>query len=105
MDKDEILQKAQSEKEGDEMETQAFAAGSKLAFNVGIAVCLLLLPLKMITGHPWQDVLGLMGIMSCVPHFYCWKKLKKAQELWNGLIWLAFGLFFSVTYIIAVLFY
>lgn len=105
MNKEDILRKARSDNERYEMEQRAAAEGSKLAFNVGAAVCLILMPVKLVTGHNWQDVLGLLGIMACVPHFYCWKKLSKKEELLNGIIWLAFGLFFTGSYLINVLYY
>lgn len=105
MNKDEILMKVKNENEGDEMERQAVAEGSKLALNVGIAVCLILVAVKIMTENLWQDVLALVGIMSCVPHFYCWKKLNKRQELLNGFIWLGFGLIFTVLYMIGIIYY
>lgn len=101
MNKEEILQKAQSKKPNtpDEMELHVIRKGNGIAMFSILLICLILMIIKMIAKQPWYDVYSICFISMGVQHFYKGIKLKKRQEIALGIAFSLLGIFMLIGYI------
>lgn len=105
MNKEEILQKAQSKKSNtpDEMELQVVQKGSGIALFSILVFCLILMIVKMIAKQPWYDVYSIFFVSMGTQHFYKGIKLKQRHEIILGVAFSVLAIFSIVAYIWEVL--
>lgn len=105
MNKEEILQKAQSKRSNtpDEMELQVMQKGNGIAvFSIWV-LCLILMIVKMIAKQPWYDVYSIGFISMGVQHFYKGIKLHQRYEIALGIAYSVLAIFIVVWYITEIL--
>lgn len=105
MNKEEILQKAQSKKTNnpDEMELQVVQKGSGIAVLSILAFCLILMIIKMIAKQPWYDVYSIFFVSMGTQHFYKGIKLHQRHEIIVGTAFSLLAIFTVVGYIWEIL--
>lgn len=105
MNKEEILQKAQSKKPNtlDEMELQVIRKANGIAMFSILVICLILMIVKMIAKQPWYDVYSIAFISMGVQHFYKGIKLNQRQEIALGIAFSILAIFMIIGYITEIL--
>lgn len=105
MNKEEILQKAQSKKPNtpDEMELQEVQKGSGIAVFSILVFCLILMIAKMIAKQPWYDVYSIFFVSMGAQHFYKGIKLHQRREIILGMAFSVLAILIVVGYIGAIL--
>ena len=93
MEKDEILRRAQRQKE-DERVAQVYQRSYHISMTVGLTACLVLVFIKVIlAGESARDVMGLYFTMTAASSFYNWYQLREGRDL----VWACIGAVFALT--------
>lgn len=89
MDKNEILEKARQGNAGrpDEMQRQILDRGGRTAFAVGLAVCVVLMVVKIMADQPFTDVYAVYCSMMAAVYLYQWYKVREWEDMVYGLLW------------------
>lgn len=105
MNRDEILEKAQSKRPNtpDEMELQVVQKGSGIAVLSIWVFCLILMIVKIIAKQPWYDVYSIGFVSMGVQHFYKGMKLHQRHEIILGIAYSVLSIFIAVAYISEIL--
>ncbi len=105
MDREEILQKAQSKKLNtlDEMELQVIQKGNGIAMVSTLVLCLILMITKIIAKQPWYDVYGIVFASLGVQHLYKGIKLHQRQAVTIGIAYSVLAILIVMWYITKIL--
>ncbi|MDT8719359.1 hypothetical protein IAI10_22140 [Clostridium sp. 19966] len=105
MNKEEILQKAQSKKTNtpDEMELQVVQKGSGIAVFSILVFCLILMIVKIIAKQTWYDVYSILFVSMGAQHFYKGINLHQRHEIICGMAFSVLAILMLVGYIGAIL--
>ena len=101
MDKDEILAKSREEnKDRDFVEAEVLAKANGIALGVGMLVCALLSVLHAIfRDGPDYSAWTVLWAAYATVCLYKYAKLRRRHELFFGLLYAGFSLFFFVIYL------
>ena len=104
MDKDEVLRRVQKILEQkpnkmDEMELDIVNKGCKIGLIAGLIACLIVMVTKILAGLPYYDVYAIYCIMAGSQWFYRWRRLKRKNDLYYGILWYATAAGFFIGYL------
>jgi len=105
MNRDEILQKAQSKKSNDldEMELQIVQKGNGIAMFTTLVLCLILMITKIIAKQPWYDVYSIVFASLGVQHVYKGIRLHRIQSITIGITYSVLAILIVIGYITKIL--
>lgn len=104
MDKEEILTRARKKKphQMDEMELDILLKSNHVGLLAGLAVCLIIMVIKMYYNQPYQDIYSIFCFIFCGQYLYRWIRQKDKNMLFIGVLWGISALLLFIVFLMTI---